>query len=393
VKLHGDYRYDKLQNTADELQELDAHVRSTLIDICQESGLIVVGYSGRDESIMSALEEAANAGGLRYGLYWCVREGGHANGRVQALVERVVQQTNRGGIVEIPGFDELLVRIYRQSGLRDPDIERKAEILFEQRRPFNLEIAERFTKPLKVNAIQVVEYPTSPYKFQTNIRDWQELRATIGQQNIAAGLLGGHVIAFGNRERIRTTFAGKITGPIEVTDIKPYDLRLTDSVMMGLFYDMIGQSLVSKWGLRKVGRDLFYLPDPKRRDASRAFRFTHGDSEYTVNVAANSSGNVLNEAFSLQLDFHEDTLWFVLEPTIVVTSDGISLAPVDQRRYLTNQEVSRRYNPRAHLMLLFWIYYLASISDPITFTFPPNEEVGVRIVLDAHYAYSSKLEG
>jgi hypothetical protein len=65
VKLHGDYRYDKLQNTEEELKSLDDELRKYLLQICKENGLIVVGYSGRDESVMSSLERVASEGGLR----------------------------------------------------------------------------------------------------------------------------------------------------------------------------------------------------------------------------------------------------------------------------------------------------------------------------------------
>jgi NAD-dependent SIR2 family protein deacetylase len=58
VSLHGDYRYDLLKNTASELQEQEAALRSSLITELKDTSLIVCGYSGRDQSLMDALMAA-----------------------------------------------------------------------------------------------------------------------------------------------------------------------------------------------------------------------------------------------------------------------------------------------------------------------------------------------
>ncbi len=58
VKLHGDFRSRRLKNTSDELRHQDARLRQVLVDSCRRFGLVVAGYSGRDDSVMNALEEA-----------------------------------------------------------------------------------------------------------------------------------------------------------------------------------------------------------------------------------------------------------------------------------------------------------------------------------------------
>ncbi|MGH9830368.1 MAG: SIR2 family protein, partial [Blastocatellia bacterium] len=58
VSLHGDYRYDRLKNTAQELQSQEKALQTGLINVTAQTPLIVVGYSGRDASVMAALKEA-----------------------------------------------------------------------------------------------------------------------------------------------------------------------------------------------------------------------------------------------------------------------------------------------------------------------------------------------
>jgi NAD-dependent SIR2 family protein deacetylase len=396
VKLHGDYRYDSLQNTEEELRSLDEQLREALVQLCREDGLIIVGYSGRDDSVMSALEMADADGEMRHGLFWCIREGGQPTERVKTLVQRVVHRTGRGGFIEITSFDDLMFRLYRQYDLKDAHIEEKTEALFEQRRPFVVVTKREPRNPLKTNASKIMEYPTTLYRFPTSIETWRELREIISQHPIVAGLLSGHVLASGNRELIRTTFGVKMVGSIELVDIRPADLRYADSVVMGLLYDMIGQSLTDQYGLYGVGHRSrsFYIPDPAIYKKERAFEFTHKGKQTSVPRATEytMSGQdfVINEAFTYQLDFHEDTLWFILEPRVVVTSDGQNLATVEQRRVIANDVMSERYNRQAHERLLFWFYYLSSITQPITFNFPPRDAPGVRFILDSHFAFSSQ---
>ena len=52
VKLHGDFRSRRLKNTGDELRRQDTRLRELLQSTCVRFGLVVAGYSGRDDSIM-----------------------------------------------------------------------------------------------------------------------------------------------------------------------------------------------------------------------------------------------------------------------------------------------------------------------------------------------------
>jgi len=70
VALHGDYRYDPLKNTTDELRDQEAKLRQALTDLSKDVSLIVCGYSGRDHSIMDAFTNAYGQAGTGI-LYWC----------------------------------------------------------------------------------------------------------------------------------------------------------------------------------------------------------------------------------------------------------------------------------------------------------------------------------
>jgi hypothetical protein len=74
IKLHGDFRSRRLKNTGDELRQQDAILRDLLVGACGRWGLIVAGYSGRDDSIMDALEEVLEkTSPFPGGLFWLHR--------------------------------------------------------------------------------------------------------------------------------------------------------------------------------------------------------------------------------------------------------------------------------------------------------------------------------
>jgi NAD-dependent SIR2 family protein deacetylase len=88
-KLHGDYHSERLKNTTSEIQQQDAEMRRNLVEACRRQGLAVVGYSGRDASIMEALTDALDGGkGFPGGLFWFKRSQDDLYPAVEDLIDR-----------------------------------------------------------------------------------------------------------------------------------------------------------------------------------------------------------------------------------------------------------------------------------------------------------------
>lgn len=104
LKLHGDFLYSALKNTGTEIAAQDPNMERQLRQVLSEYGLIVVGYSGGDESVMKILAQISE----RNDLYWCLRRGEEPTDAVKQLL------SDKGGfIVEIEGFDEMMNEIRR----------------------------------------------------------------------------------------------------------------------------------------------------------------------------------------------------------------------------------------------------------------------------------------
>ena len=116
IKLHGDFLYDNIKNTVRELETLEENMKRKIMQFALEYGLVVVGYSGRDRSVMDVLEMLIkNDEYLKQGIYWCIKEGDEIGGRLQSLLRK-----DRVYRVEIPGFDEFMAYVHHKAGLNLP---------------------------------------------------------------------------------------------------------------------------------------------------------------------------------------------------------------------------------------------------------------------------------
>ncbi len=103
IKLHGDFLYDSIKNTSSELQSLEGNMREKFMEFAREYGMVVVGYSGGDKSIMDLLDVLVRSDNFfRHGIYWCVRKGATPGPRLRQLL-----RNDRVFWVEIEGADEL----------------------------------------------------------------------------------------------------------------------------------------------------------------------------------------------------------------------------------------------------------------------------------------------
>ena len=133
VKLHGDFLYDNIKNTLSELETLEANTKKKLSQFAKEYGLIVLGYSGRDRSVMDNIELLLrDEENFPYGVYWCLRRGADRSNRLQNLLSK-----SRVYPVQIDGFDEFMADLHSMARLDPPDaIARPLDIARDRARIF-----------------------------------------------------------------------------------------------------------------------------------------------------------------------------------------------------------------------------------------------------------------
>ena len=228
VSLHGDYRYDNLKNTSEELRHQEEALGKALRGQLAGSPVIVCGYSGRDDSIMKTFStacEESNAGAL----YWC----GNSDEEAPERVADLIAHARRHGrdAYYIPGcqFDDLMTRLAlhclkgesREAVLKE--IAGFSQTNRSERHPFQV---RDFSNNLliKSNAF-AIECPREVLSFDLQNwpadRVWAWLREHIDSQSVVAVVLKGRILALGKTEDIKKAFSNRLKGPIERLPVVP----------------------------------------------------------------------------------------------------------------------------------------------------------------------------
>lgn len=319
VKLHGDYRYDSLQNTTDETKELDELLRKEFQMQNSFRGLIVIGYSGSDNSVMEAIEESLiNNNAFPFGLFWCIKKGQILSERVIKLVNEVYKRDSMSGFLEIDSFDEFLYNLYIVCNFKNYEIENIAKKLFDIRKPFAAKQADKSIEPIKLNAIKALSYPRSAFFFESDLNGWKELRSLVEGKNIVAALSKGKTITFGTKEDIEEVFNGRIKSDIQIADIESKPMYIEDSFYFSLLYDLIDRNLYNVYNLKRANRRKrrYYLE-------SRSLKIYRQPNYFSI-----------YEAFEYHLQIIKNELWFILLPTVHI---------IDERDFTKLNDLQKRH--------------------------------------------------
>ena len=125
IKLHGDYLFDNIKATLRETESLEANMQMKLREFAKNGGLIIIGYSGQDRSIMDILSVLVSQPDyFKNGIYWCIRKED-----VDCMGAELVKFLWRDRVypVLIDGFDELMAEM--SESLNDGALPIKNELL------------------------------------------------------------------------------------------------------------------------------------------------------------------------------------------------------------------------------------------------------------------------
>lgn len=272
VSLHGDYRYDELKNTPDEIQRQEEALRNALIDELRQRSLIVSGYSGRDQSIVEALHAAYDAGGAGT-LYWC----GYGEGDVPEAIRTLIDHARVNGqhAYYIPGlgFDDLMTRLSlhcldgaQHEAVRKDISELDSDDLLE-RQPFQIPECRAHTF-IKSNAFEV-DCPTEVFTFDLETwpteKVWSWLREQIGTRTIVAVPFKRKIFALGTVDDIKDIFSDNLKGPIERTPISPNELRFEDGAIVSLMREALVRALSESADVLTNGRSELWLKQQQQK--------------------------------------------------------------------------------------------------------------------------------
>lgn len=359
IKLHGDFRSRRLKNTGDELRQQDAILRDLLVGACGRSGLIVAGYSGRDASIMDALEEVLEkASPFPGGLFWLHRGEDPPLPRVAAFLAKLDANGVDGGLVVIENFDETLRDLVRLIS----DLDTTALNAFSSRRciwsPAAKPSGSSGFPVVRLNALELTTVPSVCRRVNCNIGGHAEVVTAIERAavDILATRTQAGVLVFGADTDVRAAFSAHGIKEFDLHAVEVRRLRY-DSQERGLLRQALSQALARRHGLTLIRRrntDLLAPADP-------------ADTRWAPlkKLVGSLSGAVpkqpelkWSEGVGTRLDWGDDRLWLLFEPRIIMK--GVTEENRAASTDFSRERTVRRYNTMLNELIFFWASLIAS---------------------------------
>lgn len=384
VKLHGDYLSDSIKNTATELQSQDKVVRLVLTESVRRFGLVVAGYSGRDESVMTALEDGLKAPHpYPNGLFWVLRSSSHLSPRVQAFLDAAEELGVETHVVESETFDELLAEVARQANL-------PAAIgtAFQAHNPpppvidVDLPSTEVADFPiLRFNALPVVELPQQVVTASISI-DNKALRDALRQERARVDAIsnGSEIVALGSDSDLRRAAPGALAS--SVLGVRAAD-PVNDTVVRGLFFQALTRGLTYDRPFRPHFRDgghELHLSDParirneearKRVRASLApFRAVYESDLY--GTLPRFDGRRYAEGVRLRFEYRLKEWWLLFEPFTWVEAHPKRLRPDPVAPWIRERWFKRRNKEWAQ-MVAVWADAIAPQTRTVIYAWTGDE--------------------
>ena len=231
ISLHGDYKYSRLKNTTTELDSQESVFIEVLKHYFVDKNLVVIGYSGRDQSLMAALKQAFTQSGAGR-LYWC----GHGNtisNEVESLITSIQSMGREAYYIPTDGFDNTLITIANNCFAADYIKQKEVKDLLKtypienHTTPFTVKAGNASTY-LKSNLFPII-LPKEVYQFSIQYNRevglWKTIKDRTKGKSISAVAYKNKVYVISTLTVINDSFRDCIIGdivrvPIPISEIE-----------------------------------------------------------------------------------------------------------------------------------------------------------------------------
>lgn len=361
VSLHGDYRYDDLKNTAEELQDQEARLRDAFVRELENSTLIVLGYSGRDQSVMNALEEAYSQPGAG-AVYWC-GFGDQISEPVHNLLKTARSFGRTAYFVSTTGFDETMTRLalHCLSGDRQEHAGKLLSAISQELRgrsqPFHIDEVHPCVALIKSNSFEI-DCPSEVFTFA--VKDWPEhpwewLKALSYGHPFVAVPHRKRVLALGLLGEVRNAFGDQLLGPIERTPITDTDTNLDHGVINALMRRALLHTFAAD--------NATIITDGNRRLWEKEWY----EERHTAGRKCH-----IHRALVTYIRKFSEGLYLVLKPTVVICDDQGNELPRDVAEVVKKEILGYQHNNKFNRALDHWRKLLLPGKGTVDIEFPPN---------------------
>ena len=369
IALHGDYKFSALKNTATELDSQNDVFVKNLANYHIDKNLIVIGYSGRDASLMEAIKIAfSNKGSGR--LYWC-GYGNNIPDEVAELILSVREAGREAHFIATDGFDKTIIHLSKSVFENDHSLSNKIQEYLDLsedeeyiKTEFKLDY-KKTNKFIKSN-LHAVVFPKEVFQFKIDYgenKPWRLLKEISRTTNICAVPFKRKVFAIGTLTDIANIFKDKLKSDIKREPINKFDIE-----QIAPFKSLMLQAILKHLAINEKISSNF----------KNKVWLTAIDSIY--------QGIKIHKALfiSFCFDKNEDFGYLTFTPTVHLVSD--EKATKNQRLAISKYNLEKLFNNKYYETLEFWNKKLFNNSN-IRFEYPFNSGSGLEFQISYNTAF------
>lgn len=364
AKIHGDVRYQSIKNISGDLVDNDKKIKDCFLAAVPRYGLVISGYSGRDQNVMGMLYDSISQhNAYPFGIFWTVTNISSVTKEVIDFIKAATEKGINAHIIETGSFDILLSKIWRQTPNKPNEIEAKVKSSIRNKVNIPFPPLGKTYPILRTNALPIVEVPSYCASLDTEIPlDYIALKTLlITNRPNAALTITDKILGFGTEDEFKKALGGnKITQISRYDFVDPINSIINDLKLRSFYERLLITALCYDRPLNFLNDKGFsIIIDYKRVDENIFTNFKSVlSSNYQGNVICGSVPGKPNifwsEGISIKLEEKNGNLYLMLRPEIVITPTSERM---NCRDFARNKRL-KRYNKVTSLILDEWIKIL-----------------------------------
>ena len=364
-KIHGDFRYQSIKNLAADLLSNDSEIQKCFIAAVARYGLVVSGYSGRDENVMAMFRGAIDQNNaFPHGLFWTVPRVPDVAKNVRDLITYANSKGVSAQLVETGTFDEMLSKIWRQVTGKPQALDQKVRTARVASASIPLPAPGSNYPILRTNALPIIASPARCGTVDlTNTITFADLKAKMIEKSPNVILTYTDKVLFWGDEKEIV----KVLPKDNIRSIQPFDFdntvqAVSDSTFVKSFFEEALAAALCRdkpLFLRRKGRTYYTVVrgDAAKDDIFEGLRKALGFNNNPATITGNVPGLrdvIWAEAVSIRLEERNGRLWVMLRPEIWIKP----LARRQEARNFMRKRRLKRYNNKSYSLLDAWIRIL-----------------------------------
>ena len=370
IALHGDYKFSTLKNTEKELDNQHEIFAEYLTNYHVDKNLIVIGYSGRDKSLMAALKVAFSVAGAGR-LYWC-GYGSSVNDEVLELISQIREAGREAYYIAADGFDKTVIHLAKSAFEGNQTASKAIQEALElsgDEVVLNTEFSLDFIKTDKYikSNLHPIAFPKEVFQFEIAFQGtglWAFILERISATSICAVPFKNKIFALGT-----LTDINKVFKDILKSDIKREPITKDDIEKVSAFKPLMLQAILkyfsSNINIETNLKNSIWIKTP--------------DSKYgSINVHK-------AVIISFWFDANKGFGYLSIVPTVHLSSDDE--VPLETKQLINKNYSEKLYNDKYNEILDFWNRILFN-NQNLKFEYPPLSGTGFEFKISSGVAFS-----